>query len=233
MQAWQSQWDKPLTWPRPVSQGSWDVAAHIERRKAVEIDPRQSALVLVDFDKKAFDLYIEDFGRYAPALGEELAQRIYAETVPNAIRLVDFFRSKQRPVVFVQWDWHRHQYPPLEPREGEPVVYKWATGAFNASGLDAVLRRRGVGSAFFAGSDTSFCLESTVRGAVDCRYQAVVVEDACMSCLQRLHESTLLTLGWHLAFITTTDQVVEHYPWDRLPGVPHELLETLKRQSPV
>ena len=221
---WKEHWSEPLSWPRRTGPGRWDFKAHIESRKAIQVDVSQSALVLVDVDKEAYDMYIEDSGNHAPMHRKQLWERTYQTVVPNTIRLVDFFRSHRRPVIFVQWDWHRYQYPPLEPMEGETVVYKWATGAFNASGLDAVLRRRQILTAFFVGADTSFCLESTVGGAVDCGYRAVVVEDACVSYFQELHACTLLTLGWHMAFITTTDQVIDHYPWADLPGVAQELL---------
>ncbi len=223
---WKQYWNEPLSWPRRTGRGRWDTKTHSKTWKAIHVDPSQSALVLVDVDKEAYDMYIEDFGRYDPVQGKRLRQRIYQTVVPNTIRLVDFFRSHERPVIFIQWDWHRYQYPPLEPLQGEPVVYKSATGAFNASRIDAVLRRSEISTVFFLGADTSFCLESTVRGAVDCAYRAIVVEDGCVSCLQQLHDSTLLTLGWHLAFITTTSQVIEHYPWENLHGVAHPLQGT-------
>ena len=223
---WKEHWNEPLLWPRQTGSGRWDVKAHIESRRAIRVNPSRSALVLVDVDKEAYDMAIEDFGRYDPMIGKQLQERIYHTAVPNTIRLVDFFRAQGRPVIFVQWDWHRHQYPPLEPQEGEAVVYKWATGAFGASGLDTILRRGEISAVFFVGSDTSFCLESTVRGAVDYGYRSVVVEDCSVGCLQRLHDCTLLTLGWHLAYIATTAQVIDHYPWQSLPGVVHELQRT-------
>ena len=220
---WRKHWNEPLSWPRRTSPGRWDVEGHIAKRRAVQVDPDHSALVLVDVDKEAYDMCIEDFARFDPVSGGQLLTRVYDVALPNTIRLVEFFRSHQIPVVYLQWDWHRNQYPPLEPREGEAVVPKWKTGAFNASGLDAVLRDMGISTAFFAGSDTSFCVESTVRGAVDSGYDSIVVEDACFSAFQVLHDSTMMTLGWHLAYFTKTQQVVDHYPWESLPGVPHPI----------
>ena len=225
---WQQRWGEPLSWPRKTSPGGWDVKGHIERRQTVHVDPSLSALVLVDVDKEAYDMCIEDFSRYDPSNGRQLLKRVYELALPNTIRLVEFFRSRRLPVIYLQWDWHRNQYPPLVPRDGDVIVPKWQTGAFNASGLDAVLRKKQISAVFFAGADTSFCVESTVRGAVDCGYSAVVVEDACFSAFQQLHDSTMMTLGWHLAFFTTTDQVVDNYPWDRLPGVPHPIAEPEK-----
>lgn len=216
-----------MLWPRDPDQGRVELADQIEKRKAAQVDAATSALVLVDVDKQAYDMCIEDVGRFDTAMAREFCRQTYEVAIPNTIKLVEFFRLQNRPIVFVQWYNHRHQYPPLEPREGETVVHKWATGAFGSSSLDSVLRRgerySDVSTLFFAGSDTAFCLESTVRAAVDLRYRSIIVEDACMSMWRRLHECTLITMGWHLAFVTTTQQVIEHYPWKSLPGRGHPL----------
>ena len=72
--------------------------------------------MLVDIDKEAFDFQVEDLTPHDPQLGRYVDERIYDTVLPNAIRLVEFFRAQKMPVVFVQWDWHRFQYPPHEPR---------------------------------------------------------------------------------------------------------------------
>ena len=169
---------------------------------------------------------IENFGRYDASNGRQLLKRVYEVALPNTIRLVEFFRSRRLPIIHLQWYWHQNQYPSLMPIDDQVIVPKWRTGGVNSSRLDAVLNEKGISSVFFAGSDTSFCVESTVRGAVDCDYSALVVEDACFSAYQQLHDSTMTTLGFHLAFFTITAQVTDHYPWDRLPGVPHPILDT-------
>ena len=224
---WKAHWDQPMVWPRDPRQGRVDLADQIEKRKAISVDADASALVLVDVDKQAYDMYIEDVSGFDATLGQKLCRRTYEIAVPNTVKLVEFFRANDLPIIFVQWNNHRHQYPPLEPREGETVVHKWATGAFGSSSLDSVLRRteryENVSTLFFAGADTAFCLESTVRAAVDLRYRSIIVEDACMSVWRRLHECTLMTMGWHLAFVTATQQVIEHYPWNSLPGRGHPL----------
>ena len=223
---WRKHWSEPLSWPRKAKPGRWDVQAHIVKRTFVQANPDCSALVLVDVDKEAYDMNIEDFAGFDDISRKGLLKRVYDKVLPNTIRLVEFFRYNHMPIVYLQWHWHKNQYPPLEPMKDEIVVSKWKTGAFNASALDSVLRDKKVSTVFFAGADTSFCVESTVRGAVDCGYNSIVVEDACFGALRQLHDSTILTLGWHLAYFTTTKQVIDCYPWDRLTGISHPLYGT-------
>ena len=80
---------------------------------------------------------------------------------------------------------------------------KTTSGAFASSNLSTVLAEHNVRTPVFIGADTAFCLESTVRRAVDHGFRSVVAEDACVSCYETLYKSTLLTLGFHLAYLTT------------------------------
>src|SRR5688500_3745890 len=120
---WRDRWNEPLAWPVP--------AAPVDAPKTAET-PRldECALVLVDVDKKAFDRNIQHAAQERDTRGRELACRTYDVVVPNLVRLVEHFRARQRPVVFVQWGWHRFQYPPLRAIDGEEVVVKKSRGAF-------------------------------------------------------------------------------------------------------
>lgn len=164
---WKRHWNEPLRFPRQTGPGRWDIAAHTAKRRAIALDAAECGLVLVDIGKEAFDFQVQDLTRHDPQLGRYVEARIYDIVLLDAIRLVEFFRAQKIPVIFVQWDWHRFQYPPLEPRAGEPVVPKTTTGAFASPNLGAVLAQQNVRTPVFMGADTAFCLESTVRGAVD------------------------------------------------------------------
>ncbi len=181
------------------------LAAHRAFKPALS----HSALVLIDVDKKSFDQNIESCGRHDPKVGRALSHRTYQIALPNLIRLVEFFRKRRLPVIFVQWGWHRYQSPPLEARPGETVIVKHGRGAFGTSGLDAALRRKRIETCVFAGADTAFCVASTVRGAIDHNYRAVLVEDACVCGLKEMHEATVKTLGWMQAHIMKTKQVLK------------------------
>ena len=70
-------------------------------------------------------------------------------------------------------------HPGVAPVPGETVVTKTKPGAFSTTGLDVMLRERGVDTVILMGVATSGCVLSTIRWAVDINYKPVVVADAC------------------------------------------------------
>jgi nicotinamidase-related amidase len=205
---WETNWNKPHVWPKPPGAQPVGIAATAEAHRHYRPNLSECALVLIDVDKKAFDNVIEGRTAHDAQRGRSLASRTYRTVVPNLIRLVAFFRKRKRPVIFVQWGWHRYQYPPLEPRKGESVVIKQTRGAFGKSSLNSVLRRLRIKTCIFAGADTAWCVASTVRGAIDHGYRAVLVEDACFCAEPQMHNATIMTLGWNQAHILSTKQVL-------------------------
>lgn len=203
---WQKRWREPLRWPVSDA-GSLDARKRLAAHRAYRPDLTESALVLIDVDKRSFDRQIVAHHDRDPKRGRELERRTYRTVLPNVIRLVKFFRKHRRPVLFVQWGWHKHQYPHLALASGEEIVIKHTRGAFASSGLDAVLRRRQVRTCFFAGADTIMCVASTVRGAIDHGYRAVLIEDACLSVEPRLHDAVVAVLGHMQAHVLSTDRV--------------------------
>ncbi len=65
----------------------------------------------------------------------------------------------------------------LAPAPGEPVIDKPGKGAFYATGLDDVLRQRGIDSLVVTGVTTEVCVHTTVREANDRGYECLVLAD--------------------------------------------------------
>jgi nicotinamidase-related amidase len=197
---WRARWNVPLTWP---------TAPKSKTRRPAPLDLTNAALVIIDIDKKAMDVGIQELRRADKRAGNALARRLYGAVLPNLIRLLRMFRAQRRPVLFVQWGWHRYQYPPLDPLPGEEVIVKRGRGAFGTSGLDAALRQKGVRTLLVAGADLTLCVASTVRGAVDHGYAVALAEDACLCRAgPRMHAMMLRTLGAGTARIVTTRQAL-------------------------
>ncbi len=69
--------------------------------------------------------------------------------------------------------------PEVAPAEGEIVIDKTASGPFNSTNIDQLLRNLGVRNLLVCGVDTCYCVETTVRDAADRGYNVVLVGDAC------------------------------------------------------
>ncbi|QUN32586.1 cysteine hydrolase (plasmid) [Cupriavidus sp. KK10] len=79
----------------------------------------------------------------------------------------------------------------LAPWVGELVVDKPGKGAFYATGLDQVLRSRGISQLVFAGVTTEVCVQTSMREANDRGYECLLVEDATASYFPAFRQATL------------------------------------------
>lgn len=81
--------------------------------------------------------------------------------------------------------------PELAPHPTELVVDKAGFNAFYRTRLDQLLRERGISHLLIMGVTTQCCVASTVRGAVDCGYFPLLVEDCCAAWDPKDHEATV------------------------------------------
>jgi nicotinamidase-related amidase len=65
----------------------------------------------------------------------------------------------------------------LAPIDGELVIDKPGKGSFYATGLDELLRAKGITSLIVAGVTTEVCVHTTVREANDRGYECLVLSD--------------------------------------------------------
>jgi len=108
--------------------------------------------------------------------------------IAQAGRLLAEARDAGAPVFHVQHcedqgpfepggaDWHIH--PAVAPREGEPVIQKWACSAFYQTDLDQQLRAKDIGALTIAGLQTEFCIDTACRVAQSLGYAVTLVADA-------------------------------------------------------
>ena len=159
--------------------------------------------------------------------------RIEALVVPNTKRLLAGFRAGGGGVVYLTVGAGRKDAadaPPhmrklfletdnyvgsreheivdeLKPEPGELFLRKTSIGAFASTGIDHMLRCMGWDTLFMTGVSTNMCVETTAREAADRGYNVTMVEDACGSTREELHEGTMINFQRLFGRVRSTEQV--------------------------
>jgi nicotinamidase-related amidase len=198
----------------------WQDSASPHAVRELAIDPRRTALVVVDMQ------------RYGETPRPVLATNL---------QLRDFFRANDLPVIFLRvgsflpdardqhakrrlsWlrrpgDAEPYRCPrgsvpfelceELAPLPTELVLDKTSSGAFNSSPLDLYLRNLGVQNLVITGVSTNHCVDSTARDAADRGYNVMLVEDACNDNDPVAHRATLAAFARHFGPVRRTEEVV-------------------------
>ncbi|MBM3525029.1 MAG: cysteine hydrolase [Alphaproteobacteria bacterium] len=79
----------------------------------------------------------------------------------------------------------------LAPRDDELVIDKNTSSGFNSTGIEWLLRNKGVETLIVVGMATDMCVESTARDAADRGFNVVIVEDASATFFPRHHRDAL------------------------------------------
>lgn len=81
--------------------------------------------------------------------------------------------------------------PELAPAPGEIVIDKPGKGAFYATGLNGLLRERGISHLVFLGVTTEVCVQTSMREANDRGFDGLLLEDCTESYFPRFKAATL------------------------------------------
>ncbi len=149
----------------------------------------------------------------------------------NAARLLAGFREAGLPVIQVRHDSVEpgSLLAPGEagnavmafavPLPGEPVIVKSVNSAFIGTGLEKLLRDKGIGRLVIAGVTTDHCVSTTTRMAANLGFAVTLAADACFTFDRRapggemvpartVHEVELAILSGEFAQIGTVDGVL-------------------------
>ncbi|MFG2282892.1 isochorismatase family protein [Streptomyces asoensis] len=167
---------------------------------ALPLAPARSALILVDLMDRIVALPLE------PRKGTEV--------LTAAEELASAFRSAGALVVLVRVERPGvAEQPPGSAlvqglrRDGDVEIVKRTIGAFQGTGLDDLLRERGVTTLVLAGIATNLGVESTARAAGDLGYELVFVEDAMSALTGAEHEASVKLDFPRLGTVTRTADV--------------------------
>ncbi len=184
------------------------------------IDLSRAALVMIDM-QYATGSRQGALARKLQAEGSRVGDyrfaRIEQKVLPNTLRLRTHFSQLGRPVLHVTigaahadaLDAPLHMrrlftefrnfvgsreheiLDELKPLPGEHVLRKTTIGAFASTNIDSLLRALGCEQLYLTGVSTNMCVETTAREAADRGYGVTLVEDACGTTHEDLHQVTM------------------------------------------
>ena len=97
----------------------------------------------------------------------------------------------------------------LAPINGEIVIEKPGKGAFYATDLGDILKRRGITQLVFAGVTTEVCVQTTMREANDRGYECLLAEDATESYFPEFKTAAIAMIRAQGAIVGWTAHVDE------------------------
>ncbi len=99
--------------------------------------------------------------------------------------------------------------PEVAPKGDEIIINKTASGVFNATNAEFILRNMGIDSLYVCGVYTNECVSTTVRDACDRGFNTTLINDACATVTPDLHNATIKTIKDRYARVLTADEVVK------------------------
>lgn len=97
----------------------------------------------------------------------------------------------------------------IGPEGDEIVINKTASGVFNCTNIEYVLRNLGIRALFVCGVYSNECVSTAIRDACDRGFEVTMVHDACATVTPELQRATVTTMKDRYARILTTTQVVQ------------------------
>ncbi|MCL4799409.1 MAG: cysteine hydrolase [Burkholderiales bacterium] len=142
------------------------------------VDPRRTALVLIDFQQEYFtgNVPLPD-GEAAAANAARLVA--WAERTGMQVVHVHHVAPSPKAALFTPGSDRIEPHPRLAPRAGDRRITKTLPSSFVGTELDAFLKGKGIDTLVIAGLMTHMCVDSTARDAVSLGYKAIVAGDAC------------------------------------------------------
>lgn len=123
-------------------------------------------------------------------------------------------RSEQRMSTVGRPSWYPRSsfeyqiLPGLEPQPGELVVNKTTIGTFKSTNLERMLRNMHIDNLVIVGVNTTVCVETTARNAVDLGFNVVLCDDACAGVDAESHAATMRAFRRHFGRVATASDIL-------------------------
>lgn len=97
----------------------------------------------------------------------------------------------------------------VAPKGDELVINKTASGVFNSTNLEYLLRNMGITGLFICGVYTNECVSTTVRDACDRGFYTTMINDGCATVTPQLHNATIETIRDRYARVMTASEAIK------------------------
>ncbi len=109
---------------------------------------------------------------------------------------------------FPKGSWESKVIPEVAPEANDIVIPKTASGIFNCTNIEYVLRNLGIEYLIIYGVCTDQCVEGAVRDAADRGFMVTQIEDACAAYDERRHLVSISQMKGHYCRTRTTDEML-------------------------
>jgi len=203
----------------------------------VSVEQHKTAFLVIDVQyldaAPGHGVFADDAANNIPAEAQEYYfKRLDHIVLPNISRLQRHFRSHNMEVIHTRIQsltrdgrersrGHKtlgihaapgskeaEFLPEVAPVGDELVINKTASGVFNATNIEYLLRNMGISGLFIAGVYTNECVSTTVRDACDRGFYTTLIDDCCATVTPDLHEATITTLKDRYCRVLSTDQAI-------------------------
>lgn len=194
------------------------------------LDPATAAVVVVDM----VNWQVPRIAGIHETATQYYVDRLARTVIPNHQRLLAAARSAGIPVIYLKVGSFRpdhsdaitqfrgvfadqgvrHGTPACDvideiaPQPGDIELVKTASGGFGSSALDTHLRNMGITHVIYTGVATNCCVMLSVGGGYDLGYHGVLVSDATATFTPEFQQQAENLMGFYLAPIVTTDDVL-------------------------
>ena len=96
----------------------------------------------------------------------------------------------------------------VAPVGDEIVINKTASGVFNATNIEYILRNMGVNGLFVVGVYSNECVSTAIRDACDLGFHVTLIADCCATVTPELQKATITTMKDRYARVMDTDEAI-------------------------
>ncbi|MEM6384393.1 MAG: isochorismatase family cysteine hydrolase [Pseudomonadota bacterium] len=136
---------------------------------------------------------------------EVIYTTIEAYTLDGRDRSLD---HKISDLFFPKGSWEAKVIDAVGPEPNDIVIPKTASGIFNSTNIEYVLRNLGIEYLIIYGVCTDQCVEGAIRDAADRGFLVTQVEDCCAANEERRHDVSIDQMKGHYCRTRSTDEMI-------------------------